>query len=181
LTGIKRDTDLVDDALDGLLSEQAIRRVIQRYARGIDRLDLDLVRGCYWPDATDDHGPFSGTRDDFIDWVSSLLNRHTMTMHLLNDPLVEQHADDATAETYGVAYHCGEPPGDPRWNNVAGFRYVDRFARRDDEWRIAARITVVEWVTPWDRDPDLTGKFGGLARRDRTDPVYQAGVSQPPT
>jgi SnoaL-like domain len=163
---------MTPEQVDGLLAEQAIRRVVQRYARGIDRLDLELVRDCYWPEATDAHGPFTGSRDEYIEWVESLLRRHTMTMHHLASPLIEQHGDTATAETYGVAYHCGEPVGDPRWNNVAGFRYLDRFERRDEEWRIAARITVVEWVTPWDRDAELSSRFGDLSRRDSDDPVY---------
>jgi ketosteroid isomerase-like protein len=158
--------------LDGLLSEQAIRRVLHRYARGIDRLDLELVRDCYWPDATDQHGPFTGSRDDYIEWAGSLLRRHTMTMHHLTSVDVDQHGDVAGVETYGVAYHCGEPAGDDRWNNAAGFRYLDRFERREGQWRIARRLTVVEWVTPWQRDAELSSRFGDRSRRDRTDPVY---------
>jgi hypothetical protein len=160
--------------LDQLLAEQAIRRVLATYVRGVDRIDIELVRDCYWPDATDTHGPFTGVRDEFCVWVESLLKRHTMTMHCLTTSLIDVDVDGdrASAETYGVAYHCGEPADDHRWNNVAGFRYLDRFERRDGDWRIAARVTVVEWVTPWERDAELSGKFGDLSRRDRTDPSY---------
>ncbi|CAJ62181.1 MULTISPECIES: nuclear transport factor 2 family protein [Frankia] len=160
--------------------EAAIRRVLLEYCRGIDRLDLELVRGCYWPEATDRHGPFTGTRDEFIDWVGPLLGRQTMTMHHLGNVLVDipaghdvADAHVAVAESYGVAYHAGEPAGDVRWNYAAGFRYVDRFERRDGRWRIADRITVIEWVRPWDADRDRITKFGEhLPRRDRTDPLY---------
>jgi hypothetical protein len=161
-----------DAGLDALLAERAIREVVLRYARGIDRLDLELVRSCYWPEATDVHGTFTGSRDEFVDWVGPLLRRQSMTMHTLANILVESAGDTATAETYGVAYHSGEPAGDLRWNYAAGFRYVDRLARRDGEWRIADRITVVEWVTPWDADHARSAKFGALARRDSTDPAY---------
>jgi hypothetical protein len=161
------------DQLDELLSEQAIRKVIQRYARGIDRLDLELVRSCYWPEATDVHGSFTGSRDEFVAWVGPLLRRHTMTMHNLTGVLVEQSGDTAGVETYAVAYHSGGTPGDIRWNYVAGVRYVDRFERRDGEWKIADRVTVIEWVTPWDRDTDRAATFGAqLARRNVDDPVY---------
>ena len=51
-----------------------------------------------------------------------------------------------------MAYHSGPPAGDLRWNYAAGFRYVDRFECRQQVWRIADRVTVVEWVTPWDAD-----------------------------
>lgn len=161
------------DQVAALAAESAIRRVLLTYARGIDRLDLELVRSCYWPEATDVHGTFSGTRDDFLSWVGPLLRRHTMTMHHLANVLVDVHGDAAGVETYGVAYHSGEPAGDVRWNYAAGFRYVDRFARRSGEWRIADRVTVIEWVRPWDADYARLQLFGEpLARRDRDDPVY---------
>jgi SnoaL-like domain len=162
----------MDSALEDVVAERAIERVIQRYARGIDRVDLELVRDCYWPDATDAHGPFSGRRDDYIDWVRTLLARHTMTMHDLNRPIVDRRDDVAAVETYGVGYHTGEPAGDVRWNNAAGFRYLDRFERRAGEWRIARRVTVVEWVTPWERDAELSIRFGDLSRRTPEDPIY---------
>lgn len=158
--------------LDELLSEQAIRKVVQRYARGIDRLDYELVRDCYWPDATDVHGPFTGRRDEFVDWLKKLLPRHTMTMHCISGVLVEQRGDVAGVESYGVAYHSGEPAGDIRWNYAGGFRYVDRFERRDGQWRIADRVTAIEWVTPWARDDARVGALGSLARRSTADPVY---------
>ena len=77
------------DGLSALLAERAIRRVVTNYARGIDRLDMDLVRECYWPEATDVHGPFTGTRDEFIAWVEPLLNRQSMTMHHLANVIVD--------------------------------------------------------------------------------------------
>lgn len=159
--------------LEALLDEQAIRRVLLRYCRGIDRLDLELVRSCYWPQATDRHGPFMGTRDEFVEWAEALLRRHSMTMHHVGNMLIEVHGETATSETYCVAYHSGEPAADVRWNYRAGVRYVDRFEKHSGEWRIADRLTVIEWVQPWDADRDLLESLGErLPRRDRTDPVY---------
>lgn len=169
------------DQLADLLAEGAIRRVLLTYARGIDRLDLELVRSCYWPEATDLHGTFRGTRDEFISWVGPLLRRHTMTMHHLANVLVDVHGDAAGVETYGVAYHSGDPAGDVRWNYAAGFRYVDRFARRGGEWRIADRVTVIEWVRPWEADRARLELFGDpLPRRGPEDPVYAVGPAGAP-
>jgi hypothetical protein len=106
------------EGLDLLLAERAIRRVVARYARGIDRMDLEMVRDCYWPEAVDEHGTFSGARDEFISWVSTLRARHTMTMHKMGPPLIDWYDGVASVETYCVAYHSGEPAGDSRWNNV---------------------------------------------------------------
>jgi hypothetical protein len=96
-----------------------------------------------------------------------------MTMHHVGNMLVEVRGDTASAETYAVAYHSGEPLHDLRWNYAAGIRYVDRFERREREWRIADRVTVLEWVQPWTADRDRVLALGEpLARRDRTDPAY---------
>ena len=167
----------VEPEVQALLDHQAIRDVVLRYCRGIDRLDLELVRGCYHPDATDDHGSFRlRTRDDYVEWVGGVLMRYTGTMHVVANQLVELDGDVARSETYGVAYHHGDPPDDHRRNFTTGFRYVDRFERRDREWRIATRVAVREWthtvtaeqqvIIPPERD-DRRGQ------RDRTDAVYE--------
>jgi hypothetical protein len=172
LAGVDRAQVLVE-----LHAEQQIRRVVLHYCRGIDRLDMDLVRGCYWPDARDRHGAFEGRREEFITWVEPLLRRHTMTMHHLANVLIEASGNAAGCESYGVAYHAGEPAGDIRWNYVAGFRYLDRFERRDGQWRIADRVTAIEWVQAWHPDQARLAKFGEhLPRRDRSDPVYAIGT-----
>ena len=54
------------------------------------------------------------------------------------------HGDVARAESYGVAYHRKEG-GEPRQNLSTGFRFVDRFERRDGDWRIARRVATTEW------------------------------------
>ena len=40
--------------------------VINRYARGFDRKDWDLVRTCFHSDAVDDHGSTVGRAEDFV-------------------------------------------------------------------------------------------------------------------
>jgi hypothetical protein len=165
-----------DPDLEALLAEQAIRTVLLRYCRGVDRMDRELVRTCYHPDATDDHGSFSGGVDEFLEWVFRVLGRYELTMHFLGNLLVEPHpqrAGLARAETYGIAFHRSAG-GDPRGNLMTGFRYVDRFERREGEWRIARRVAVTEWSRVDDPErwwPIPDGMLTG--RRDRTDPVYE--------
>jgi len=172
----------VADPLQVLLDRQAIADVVLRYCRGIDRLDLELVRDCYHPDATDDHGGFVGTREEYVEWVAGVLTRFTGTMHVVANQLIQFDSagdgdtDTAHCETYGVAYHWGDPPDDGRRNFTTGFRYVDRFARRNGEWRIARRVAVREWthVVPAEQQlvipPERDGRRG---RRDRDDAVYE--------
>jgi hypothetical protein len=161
----------MDRELRQLLDEQSIRRVLARYCRGIDRLDQDLVRSCYHPDATEAHGTFTGDLDEYLTWVWKVLGRYDATFHFLGNVLIEPVDDDrARCETYGVAHHR-TTAGGALGNLVTGFRYVDRFERRDGEWRIAHRTAVTEWTSVdahiWPLPPSMP-----LGRRDRTDVVY---------
>jgi SnoaL-like domain len=159
---------------DELLAKQEIYEVVLRYCRGVDRLDLDLVRSAYHPGGIDHHTGFDGTVEDYLPWVSAALARFAGTMHLVANHLVELHGDRAVAETYGTAVHWGDPADDPRRNFTSGFRYVDRMQWRDGRWAIAERWAVRDWTRS---DAGLSmpkeGRGPGGAR-DRTDPVYRA-------
>ncbi|MDQ7903733.1 nuclear transport factor 2 family protein [Phytohabitans sp. ZYX-F-186] len=160
-----------------LLAERAIRAVVMRYCRAIDRMDEELLRGCYHPDATEDHGGYRGDLDGFVAWVWPMLDRYTMTMHVVANTLVDFAAgrpDVARAETYGVAYHRDEREPGSRRNFVSGFRYLDRFEHRPGAgWRIAARVVAVEWsrADPAEGHVPLPPSITRGAR-DRTDPLY---------
>jgi hypothetical protein len=163
-----------DDRLEVLWAEREIGRVLLRYCRGVDRLDEATVRSCYHPDARDEHGSFEGDVDEFIAWAFRLLGRYTSTMHLLGNVLIDVHGDVAIAETYGIAYHrTTTEPFDPTRNLVIGVRYVDRFERRDGEWRIARRLGVTDWVRvdahehQWASPPGMR-----TGQRDRTDAIW---------
>jgi hypothetical protein len=56
----------------------------------------------------------------------------------------------------------------------AGARYIDRFERRDGEWRIARRVAVIDWYVTGSRGAPSAHLDAFLrGRRDRADPVYQ--------
>ena len=61
----------------------------------LDRRDAELVRSCYWPAAYDDHGPFKGTVEEFVDWVQEVLAYFDSTMHFIGNQLVEVDGDTA--------------------------------------------------------------------------------------
>ncbi len=159
--------------LDDLLARQEIADVILRYARGIDRLDFDLVRSCYHPDAYDDHGAFAGTLDEFIEAARSFLPRWTATQHFMGNMLIEVDGDLARAETYAVASHRREDTTGTGKDDVLGIRYVDRFERRAGAWKIAHRVVVTEWrrVDPVEgaKGRDQVGVWG---RRDASDAIH---------
>lgn len=162
-----------------LADERAIRRVVLRYCRGIDRLDAELVRGCYHPDATDEHGSFAGGVDAYVTWAFGLLERYDSTFHLVANQLVDVAPGGTVAlsESYGIAMHRTEPGPvgtfDPKRNLITGFRFVDRFEKRAGTWRIATRVATTEW-SRIDDEPSRWPVPNHLrpGRRDTADPVY---------
>ena len=128
-----------------LLDRLAIADVMARYCRGIDRFDEALVRSCFTADATDQHGSFNGTIDEFIAWAFRLLQKYESTMHLIANHLADVVGENAVAETYGIAFHRSDDP-DPKRNLTVGFRYIDRLVKVNGEWKISERVATTEWV-----------------------------------
>ncbi len=124
--------------------------MVLRYCRGIDRLDFELVRAAYHPDAVDHHTGFTGGVDEYIAWVEPLLRSRARrgggTMHIVGNHLVELCGDVAISETYGTSVHWGEPADDPRANFTSGVRFIDRMEHRDGRWAIAERWAAREWT-----------------------------------
>jgi hypothetical protein len=164
----------LDPRIAALLDKQEIREVVLRYCRGIDRMDQDLVRSCYHPDATDEHGSFFGGVDEYLAFAWKLMPRYDSTMHFVGNVLVELHGDRARAEAYCIAHHRSES-GPPASNLATGCRYIDDFERRSDRaWRIAKRVATTEWIR---HDiPEVRFPISNTLRtgqRDRSDAVYE--------
>lgn len=131
-----------------LLDERAIRDVVLRYCRAVDRRQMDAVRACYHPDATDDHGAYKGGVDGFIEHAAAGLARYERTMHFTGNVIVELLDEThARSEAYTIAFHRLGPRKDrPARDHIVGFRYVDDFEKRNGEWRIARRVCVFDWT-----------------------------------
>jgi hypothetical protein len=165
----------MDPQLRRLLDEAAMRDVLARYARAIDRMDWPLLRSCYHPGAVDEHGRYIGDVEGFIAWLEQELPAYHGTAHVLGQQRIEFEGDDrAFSETYAVAHHRSADLTEDRTLLV---RYLDRFERRRDEWRIAHRRCVYEWVRidpvgDRSRLPDVYVTGG----RGASDPSYSRGT-----
>jgi hypothetical protein len=162
-----------------LLDRHDIWACLLRYTRGVDRLDEDLVRSAYWPGAIDDHGVFRGTVEEFIAWAfAGHRANHEGEQHYVTNHTCEIDGDVAHAETYFVMVgrnRTGTPV------TLHGGRYVDQLERRDGEWRILHRVSMVEWtggVTVPDLPPVVREQNGTVAR-DRTDTSYDRPLLTP--
>ena len=168
----------MDTALEAKLRElidrSEIWQVLQRYARGLDRMDNALARSCYWDDAIEDHSYYVGGPDGFIAYADQATLSFETCMHGLLNHSCELAGDEAFCETYYI--FTGELAEPPHFMSTG--RYVDHFQRRDGEWRIANRVTIVEGHYAMDQS-----KIGGggaspwapgekPASRDRNDISY---------
>jgi hypothetical protein len=171
---------VTDEELRAEVRDQRDRReiwqVLMNYCRGVDRLDRELLLSCYHPDGVDDHGIFMGNPEAFADWALGLHREYqTATQHAITNHTCEIDGDVAHTESYYyfAGMNIGEPP-----LTLCGGRYIDRFERRNGEWRIAARMSLLEWQgTPGEifvsREQVLPDGHGHRARRDRLDPSYE--------
>jgi hypothetical protein len=134
-------------ALDELLTKQEIRDVMARYCRGVNRLDIDLVRSCFHPDAWEDHGAFHGEASAFCDGLRAGLESFTLTFHFVGNSLIEIEGDSASHETYFIAYD--RLPADESGvekDVIFGGRYLAVHERRNGgPWLIAERTVVHDW------------------------------------
>jgi hypothetical protein len=162
--------DTVDRQLRELLDKQAITEVIYRYARSMDRLDRDLGRSVFWPEATADYHQqmYQGTGYGFIDMVMEAHPNYTAHSHQLGNILITVDGDTATSETYGdVTLRRLDEEGRCIDSRNLG-RYVDRWERRGGEWRIIERT----YLHDFDQSGTSAGDFLTTGRRDRLDPSY---------
>jgi hypothetical protein len=160
--------------IEQMLAEAEIRELQIRYCRACDRMDFELLRSCFHPDATTDYGFFGGTVDEFVAGAQAGLPGYLATTHNTGNQLVEVDGDSAWAEHYTVATHRVAADGiGPFRDFVTAVRYIDRLERRAGEWRIARRELVLDWhrsdpVSEFEQRPDVQP-----GRRDRSDASYR--------
>jgi hypothetical protein len=116
---------------------------------------MELVRSCYWDEATDSHAPaFEGNVDEYVHWLSEVLPGVESISHQFTNTVItaDLAAGTASVESYclnAVVPRAADGPTPAR--QLQCLRYLDRFERRDDEWRILRREVVRDWT--WMLDP----------------------------
>lgn len=126
--------------------ERHITRALLEYARAVDTRDYDSVAACYWPDAHDEHADFSGARDAYVAWLREVLPPIAVSTHQFTGTLVDVESPDvARAESWCLNTLVFRSSGAPDRHTTAHLRYLDRFERREGEWRVADRRVVTDW------------------------------------
>lgn len=162
--------------LEALAADLEIRRVLARYCRAVDRGDIALLKSVYHPDATDDHGSFQGSGWDFAEALVPAMDASSLnSQHHVTNVLIELDGDAARVESYVLALHpVRDRETGSETHALAGGRYLDRFEKRDGEWKIADRRVVIDWTRgalpgeAW----SLEKSFGLAGGRREKDPSH---------
>lgn len=167
-------------ALAALLDKEAIRDCFLRYMRGIDRMDVDLIRCAFHEDAVDNHTKtVRGSIDDMLAWWLPQQQGREATQHFVTNQTIDLDGDAAHVESYFFVFikQKGENLG-----ALIGGRYADRFERRNGAWKIAMRVVIPEWQADADaRNTEMVGQAGAApGARDRSDATYQRPLVNPP-
>ncbi len=153
--------------IDRLDARAAILDCMNRYTRGADRLDRELLLSAYHPDATDDRGAFTGGPEARVDWLLAFLRTLGHTSHHISNFTIKIDGDVAHTESYVMTTRMPTGGGVV---TIGGARYIDRFEQRDGDWRIAHREAVMDY--------EFTGPTSALpakvlsGMRDRSDRSY---------
>jgi hypothetical protein len=133
----------LDARVQALLDKQEIHECVVKASRAMDRHDSQLWRQAWHPDATDDHGGWIGPASEFIDKSLLRVPRWRKHYHNLLNQTIDLDGDVAHVETYffAVLLHLDDDESD-----FSAGRYLDRAERRDGAWKIAHRLTVLDWT-----------------------------------
>jgi hypothetical protein len=156
-----------------LLDRREIEDVLVRFCRGVDRLDEDLVRSCFHPDGTDDHGFFCGPAGDYARYAITNARSMIATAHCVTNVTVQFDGDTARSEAY-VTVVMRTPSSSGIADHVILARYLDRFEQRSGGPWLIARRTVAYDLTRIDAVQRQWSLGDGytLGQRDRQDPSY---------
>ncbi len=134
-----------DASIDEIVARDSLRRLVDTYSRACDRRDFVLLRSLYHDDALEEHGAmFTGSPDEYVAWVETALSNWQATVHYVTNALFAVDGDYAEGEVYKLNYHRTL---DGAEEIVTGSRSLDRFARRDGEWRFLGRCVTLDWAT----------------------------------
>ena len=159
-----------NSALGEVADRIAITEKLNEYARAMDRMDDELGYGVFHPEAKADYGEmFQGSGHEFIDFARQAHQGMLVHQHAISNISIHLDGDNAGSESYvTVTFRMRDQDGSLRGMRVHG-RYIDRWQRRDGQWRISERRYIQEMDDSWlvDSQYDAGGK------RDSSDPSYE--------
>lgn len=159
-----RGDEPMTDAVEQAVAKQALHDLVVTYARGVDRADAALLASVFHPDAEVVTGVIDGRAPDYARDICAMVRENLKsTFHSMANEYFEVSGDRAVGETYVVAHMIST--GDAPQETLTGGRYLDRFERRDGQWRIAHRTFVHDWNMTQPVTEETVGMYEQLPTR----------------
>jgi len=166
--------------LQAAVDKSEIMDILAKFARGLDRLDENLLRSVLHHDATLDLGPgiFQGAGGDYVRWALGVFQGVRSSHHMIGNTRIELEGDAALVESYFHTHIRIEKPVG-REDVFLGGRNLDRFERRPSgapgAWKIVHRKEIIDWARTeaasdifYHQNPDAL-----WSARTKTDASYQ--------
>lgn len=124
----------------------ALRELLQRYARAADERDVATLAALFHRDA---EITGAGGTHSLIEWLETMRAPRAFpsSMHVIGDPLIvlEEGSNRATLDTYAVVYQLSDPNSAVS-DLTLGIRYLDDAVLQEDGWVIRRRRAHTVWM-----------------------------------
>lgn len=155
---------------EALLEKSAIRDVLSRYCRGLDRMDKAMACDVFAAASSARYyGIYQGTGHGFIDWVWEAHRAMESHSHQITNVLIELDGERAVSEAYVTVVLQQQRPAGGVEIQCRG-RYLDRWAKQDGRWRIVEREHVIDTQS---EIPLSAPQKSAESRRDETDASFR--------
>jgi hypothetical protein len=104
-------------------------------------------------------------------------------IHLIGNVTIVLKGSAAAVESYFQGFQQDRSPAGNLRNTFLVGRYVDRFEKRGDEWRVAQRTVVYDWIeqSPGEEGDDATRfRVRNPNGKQKPDDPWYALLAQPP-
>lgn len=115
------------------------------YCWAIDSKDWEALRLIFVPEATALLGDERDGIESIIDRIRAALTPLDTSQHMISNHQVTVNGDEATSRCYLQAQHVRRS-ADGGHNYIVAGRYLDRFERTSEGWRIVRRDLLVDWT-----------------------------------
>jgi 3-phenylpropionate/cinnamic acid dioxygenase small subunit len=137
------DTDM--SMYDLAADRQAIIDLTINYCWTIDSKDFENLRTIFLPEATALLGDERDGIESIIERIRGALGPLDASQHIISNHQIAITGDEATGRCYLHAQHVRRAAeGGP--NYIVAGRYLDRYVRTPDGWRILRREIAVDWT-----------------------------------
>lgn len=187
LSGCARETppSVSNERLAYLSDRQDIVDTLQRYIRGIDRHDKDLVRSTFWPEARINLGT-PRNLEEYVQQEEAALAAYAAHQHHVTGQTIDIEGNTAHVESYvfflAVPRDTGkDTPGETTTpgraltsgdTQLGSGRYIERWEKRNGEWRILVREYAHD-LNVFGKTDDYCGRRPCLTRWDKGDISYK--------